>query len=145
VDPWLIASIHGGDVLWLGMSSMVDLGLSIVRAGRLAVAAGAVHTVSLGEDLRIRSGPDAEPGREEEPQPDGWLEFSIDGETCRLRSGEDATIARYRFSVLRTPEFGFPGESAVLAISLQGACPHEAVLRSALMLAGGGAMEEFSW
>jgi hypothetical protein len=143
LDSWLINAIRGGDVLTLVRNGNGELGLSLVREGRLVAAAGAVRSTPLGEGLTVREGPEVDTEHIWEPRPDGWMEVSVSGEVRRLRAGEEATIGGYRFSVFRLSEFGFDGTDEMLAISLEDACPHDAVRRSTQLMATGKSLTLF--
>jgi hypothetical protein len=116
-----------------------DIGVSLLRGGRLVFAIGAVTTVPPGEAMIVSVGPPVR-GREDWPRRDTWVDVSISGEsTGRLRGGESATVRNYRISVVRSFLDGVPGTHECLAVTLEGACPHGAGLRSAELLAGGNA------
>lgn len=138
-DPALAAVLRGGDILSLCRTDTANFGLSLVRAGRLLFAVGAVTQVPTGEVFAIRGGG---PRRENvtlefliAPPKDNWVDVTISGEARRLLTGEEAVIRGYRISVLRCFEEGLPGRYECLAISLEGTCPHEAALHLATVLA----------
>jgi len=134
----LIESLHCGDVLTLVRTRTADIGVSLLRDGRLIVAAGAVTAVTLGDNVAVRGGPVVDfsaHGPEQPPRRETWVDVSVSGETRRLREGEETTLHDYRFSVVRCFQDGIPGTFECLAISLEGACPPEADLHSARLLA----------
>ena len=136
--PSFIESSRGGDILTLVRTGTADVGVSVVRRGRLMVAAGALTAIPLGDDVVVRDGPTVDlsaDGPERWPRLDTWIDISVSGEARRLRGGEGTTISDYMFSVVRCFQDGEPGMYACLAITLRGACPHEAALHSAELLA----------
>ena len=130
VDRSLIECLQGGDVLTLIRTGTADIGISVLRSGQLMVAVGAVTVTPLGDDVRVRGGPDVE----EWPRTDTWVEVSVSAETLRLRGGEATAIGSYRFSVVRCFQDGIPGRYESLALSLDGFCGHDAAVRSAELL-----------
>ena len=102
------------------------------------VAVGAVTAVPLGDEVVVRGGPVvdyAAHGPEQWPRRDTWVDVSVWGETCRLREGESTTLCDYRFSVVHSFQDGIPGTYECVAITLEGACPHETAMHSAELLA----------
>ena len=130
VDRSLIDGLQGGDVLTLIRTGTADIGISVLRRGQLMVAVGAVTVTPLGDDVRVRGGPDVE----EWPRTDTWVEVSVSAETLRLRGGEATAIGSYRFSVVRCFQDGIPGRYESLALSLDGFCGHDSAVRSAELL-----------
>lgn len=135
LDRSLLEALHAGDRLELVRTGTGDIGLSALRAGELLWAAGAVTAVPLGPALQVQSGPAAHAESGNWPREDTWLEVSIDGESSRLRDGEESTLGGYRVSVVRTFRDGMPGQYENAAISRDDAGVHDAVVRGAGRLA----------
>jgi hypothetical protein len=130
-DRSLIDSIQGGDVLTLVRTQSTHTGVSLLRSGRLILAVGAVTAVPLGDDVVVRNGHHSATGLNGWRYVDPWVDISVMAETRRLREGEDAIIGNYRCTVIRCFLDGIPWTYECLAISLEGACPHDAIIRSA--------------
>jgi hypothetical protein len=138
LDRSLIEIWRSGDTLTLRRTGTADIGISIVRLGQLIMAVGAVTVIPMGNDVIVRGGPvlnRSGDDLESWPRRDTWVDASVLGETRRLRGGEATTMGHYAISVVRCFEDGVPGSHESLAISLDGACAHEAALHSAALLA----------
>jgi hypothetical protein len=138
IDPSLIESLQGGDVLTLLRTDTADIGISLLRRGQLVVAVGAVTATPLGHDVGVRGGRvvnHATAGPGQSLLSDAWVEVSVSDQTLRLREGEATIIGNYKCSVIRCHQEGTPGTYESLAISLEGLCAHEAAVHSAELLA----------
>jgi hypothetical protein len=135
VGPALIEQFRCGDILTLVRTGTADVGVSLVRAGQLVAAMGAVTAVPLGNAVTVRQAGVSTPGERSGRQPDYSVDVSVSGETLRLRAGEKTTIGNYGVSVLRCFEDGEPGELECVAISLNDVCLHEPFVESAKLLA----------
>ena len=134
LDPLLIGCLESGDVLALVRTGTADIGASVVRAGDLICAVGAVTRVPLGEAIRVEGGPKLEFSATK-PRKDTWLDLSYSGETLRLRACDETTIGDYRISILQCFRDGIPGRYESVAISRRSMCPHYAAVGSASLLA----------
>ncbi len=90
--------------------------------------------VQSGSDIGLSA-----PDREQWLGADTWVDVSLSGKTTRLRGGEETTIDDYRVSVICCFQHGIPGTYECVAISFNGACPHEAAVRATKLLAKPGA------
>ncbi len=145
LDPALISVFQGGDSLSLARTgSIAGLGVSLVREDRLVFAVGAVSAVPLGGAASLKLGRDPElrsldittkSGWESFVKPrDNWIDLSVSGISARLRQGAEETVGGLRVSVLRSFEYHIPGIHECVAISREGECSHDPVLRSAKLL-----------
>jgi hypothetical protein len=144
VDPELVGVFRPRDVFHLVRTATADLGLSLVRGGGLAFAVGAVTVTPLGSEVQVRGGRPPVPG----PMPgeDAWVGVQVSGESLQLRTGQSVCIGGYDIYVHRCVECGVPGRHECLAISLSAACPHDAAVRSAKLLAGpSGGLQLINW
>ena len=144
LDPLLIECFEGGDVLALVRTATADIGASLVRAGDLICAVGAVTVVPLGGTIRVEGGPKLKFSGMK-PRKDTWIDVSYSRETLRLRAGDEATIGDYRISILRCFRDGIPGTYESVAISRCSKCDHDAAVRSATLLARRNAGLRMSW
>ena len=142
LDPALLDVFQVGDVLNLVRTATADIGVSLQRTGQLIFAVGAVSKLPIGDRFMVRSGSDiglSAPDREQWLGADTWVDVSLSDKTTRLRGGEETTIDDYRVSVIRCFQHGIPGTYECVAISFNGACPHEAAVRATKLLARPGA------
>ncbi|HKQ57667.1 MAG TPA: hypothetical protein VJY35_07340 [Candidatus Eisenbacteria bacterium] len=142
LDPSLVESLRGGDVITLLRTHTADLAVSIMRRGRLMVATGAVTMIPLGDEVVVQGGPAFDQGtpfHDQWPRSDTWLDVCFSGETRRLRRGEQTTMGPYRVSVVRCYQDNIPGTHESVAITLDDeGFAHDATLRSAELLARSG-------
>jgi hypothetical protein len=130
-----------GDRLHVARAGTGDIGLSLLRGGRLVVAVGAVTEVPLG-DVRAAHGTD---GSWERPSADRWLEFTAGGERLTLRGREFAEVGGYHVYVERCWAFGIPGERECVSVcGSDDAAMRVAAIRSAVLL-GHGALKLVEW
>jgi hypothetical protein len=138
LDTSLLDSFQGGDFFTLARTSAAEIGIALLRGGRLMVAVGAVIGMPLGDRVAVRRGRVVDYLSNDPRQSlccDSWVDVAVSGENGRLRRGEEATLGNYRLSVVRCFEDGDPGSYECLAITLEGICPHEATMHSAGLLA----------
>ncbi len=139
MDPAVIQVFQEGDFLNLCRTESGNIGVSLLRAGQLLFAVGAVTQMPTGDAVTVRGG-----GPKLEitmklllgPSGDNWVDVSVSGETRRLLARQEAVIRDYRVSVLHCFEEGIPGRYECLSIALEGICPFEAAVRSAQFLDG---------
>ena len=147
LDQSVIDSMQPGDVLTLVRTQTAGIGLSLLRAGHLVVAAGAVSSTPLGNGVDVRTGgTDFMEAFKSDGPVDAWTDVTVSGETVRLRDRESAVRGDYTVTVVRSFRVGFPGTAESIAISREGLSPHAAVVLSAERLAGpnaGLAMEDW--
>lgn len=134
LDRSLLEGLQAGDRIELVRTVTADIGVSVLRAGELLWAVGAVTTVPLGRTLRVRGGPAVNPALAQWPRKDTWVEVSIEGQTSRLHDGEALTLSEYRVTIDRAFKDGIPGQYENAAISRDGNGLHEAVVRAAGLL-----------
>lgn len=150
----LTAVLEPGDVLHLARTGCGGLGLSVLRGGRLVAAAGAVHAVPLGDDVSVRSLPGrtleffersgaaarGAPGHDAplpvfgDPYWDQPLELRVGGRAHVLERGH-AVLGGYAAYLGHGFQPGFPGTDECVALARPDACPPEAAVASAQLLA----------
>lgn len=141
VDKGLMTRLVPGDTIHLVGTDCGGLGLSIVRAGELIVAVGAVTHVPLGRDVQAHVPFDVisraeEVVRERDPGfefPELPIEISVNGARRMLFAGyrtlgEYAIFARHGFFI------GVPGTDVCASICRKGACSPQAAQASAMLL-----------
>ena len=131
LDRALLESLGAGDRIELVRTDTADIGVSLLRGGDLLWAAGAVTTVPLGPMLQAHNGPTGSFASDEWPRKDTWVEVSANGQTSRLRDGEEVTIGEYRVTLARSFKDGIPGAYENAAISRDVGGLHAAVVRAA--------------
>jgi len=133
LDPGSIDVFESGDAVNLARTATGDIGVSLLREGKLIFAVGAATAVATGSAVSVQCGQYPEPEPWTIPS-DTWIDVSVTTGTERLRPGTETIVGDFKVSVLRCFEVGFPGSYECLAISLEGACSHDATLRSAQRL-----------
>ena len=134
LDRSLLEGLQAKDRIELVRTATADVAVSVLRAGDLLWAVGAVTTVSLGPVLRARGGPGGNPAVDPWPRDDTWVEVSIEGQTSRLHDGDEVTLGEYRVTLTRAFKDGIPGQFENAAISRDGSGLHPAVARAAGLL-----------
>jgi len=139
LDRTLIEGLRAGDRIELVRTATADIGVSVLRAGELLWAVGAVTTVPVGPGLQICGGPARNHVSDEWPRKDTWLDVSIEGQTSRLHDGDELKLGEYRVTVGRAFKDGIPGEYENVAVSRDDQAVHEAAVRAARILGGSNA------
>ena len=124
---------QSNDILNVVRTATADIGVSLLRAGNLIAAAGAVTQVPLGEAISVHGG--SNPDLRDHAfglfsrAVDTWLDISFGSQTLRLRAGPEIIIGDYSVSVLHCFRFGIPGKYESVAISRVGT-GHESSVRA---------------
>lgn len=151
VDKGLTSCLQPGDIIHLGRSDSGGLGISVIREGSLVVAAGAVTTVPLGNDIDIRVPREltyqaAEVFRKCDPKFE-FRELPIEirvGEERRLLLGGWPQLGPYKVYVAH----GMPNDlesSECIGISRIGACGDTTASCTALLLDNPRAFKMVPW
>jgi hypothetical protein len=138
LDHGLLANLRAGDQIELVRTATGDVGVCILRADELLWAVGAVTTLDLGS-VRVRCGFVEEPSPDARPRLDTWVQALIDGQTTRLRAGDELILGQYRVTLARAFRRGLPGRCENAAISRAGDSLREAAIRAAASLRRGDA------
>lgn len=141
VERGLIRMLRPGDLLHMTRTSCAGIGISVLRAGHLLAAAGAITSVPLGADVSARSPSDligqAEAiFRTRDPEydlRDYPIEISIAGKN-RILHGGRPTIGPYEIFVRHGFVSGIPGTAESASIERRGVCPDTAAHTSAQLL-----------
>lgn len=128
MDPELIELLHGGDVLRVVREKTGDVGVAVLRDGRLVVAVGALSALPLGGDVSVGDG--AADATE-------YVAVSVGVQALRLACGERVTLSGYEVEVVRPALDGIPGHCESVAVCRAGACSLDAAVRSAQLLDAG--------
>lgn len=131
LDQFLLEELRPGDRVELVRTASANIAVSVMRAGELYWALGAVTVVPLGPSLRIRGGPERNAG-DEWPRKDTWLDVSAESETVRLRDHEEVNLGPYRLTVLRSFRDTIPGSYENVVVSTDATGIHEAAIRAAM-------------
>jgi len=131
-----------GDVISLAATGCGGLGISVVRSGRLVVAAGAVCAVPLGDGVSIRMPRDLLDGATaifsaHDPEfefPERPLEFAVGTSRAILFSGRRRELGPYDIELLHGFVPGVPGTDECAAIAHREACSLYAAVTSATWL-----------
>jgi hypothetical protein len=141
VDRALIRMLRTDDVLHLSRTNCAGLGLSVLREGRLVAAAGAVTSVPLGTDVRVRHPYELVRRAEaifrtsdsEYHMANYPVEVRIGGVTRLLESGRP-TMGEYDVLVRHGFLFGMPGTNECVSIERRKVCPDTAAHTSAQLM-----------
>lgn len=102
LDEALLGILQGGDVLTIARTMTEDIGVSLLRAGTLLWAVGAIAAVPLGRGVRVQLGPPIAEGRisaERWPATDTWLDVSCGTSERALRDGEAVSMGDFQVTV----------------------------------------------
>lgn len=102
LEMGLLSVLRGGDVLTIARTMTEDIGVSVLRAGVLLWAVGAIAAVPLGRGVRAQLGPPIAEGRisaERWPATDTWVDVSCGTSERALRDGEAASIGDFEITV----------------------------------------------
>ena len=128
MDPELIEVLRGGHVIRVVREKTGDVGVEVLRDGRLMVAIGAVTALPLGGDVSV--------GGEEDDATE-YVAVRVGAQAQRLARGEPVTMGDYELEVVRPALFGVPGHLESVAVCRAGVCSLEAAVRSAQLLDAG--------
>ena len=131
-----------GDVIHLGRTSSSGLGVSVVRSGRLVVAAGAVASVPLGHSASANTPSDLIAGakavfRRHDPKfefMESPLEVTVEGSRAILFRGGRRELGPFDIEVLHGFIPGIPGTDECAAIARRDVCSIYAAVTSATWL-----------
>lgn len=131
----LLSALQGGDVLTIARTMTEDVGVSLLRAGTLLWAVGAIAAVPLGRGVRAQLGPPIAEGRisaERWPATDTWIDVSCGTSERALRDGEAVSLGDFQITVRHAAKPAGAGtarrENA--AISRASAMLHDAACRA---------------
>ncbi len=152
VDKALTSLMKQGDQVHLSRTAGGCLGLSVLRAGELVVAVGAIAAVPLGETIQASYPADliagaAEVFRQRDPTfhfPEVPIEVTISGVSSILNLGE-RKVGAYSVHIAHGFKFGFPGVSESGAIFHEAMCPKTPALASAMLMACSDALSVSLW
>lgn len=141
IDRGLVNAFCPGDTLHLARTACGDLGLSLIRDGRLVVAIGAVNAVPQGSTVSVGCPAEAIEDAQRvfrKIDPDFRfrelpLEIRIGSERRVLYRGRPQ-IGDYKVFIEHGFYTGLPGTDACVAISLTPGCPEVASIASAQLL-----------
>ena len=152
VDEGVTARLRAGDVINMSRTGCGGLGISVLRDGRLVVAAGAVTRVPLGDDLSVRI-----PGelvneaeaifRRRDPEyrfSELPTELKTDHETRLLAPGW-SRVGSYTAFLVHGPVRGIPGNNECLGITRVGIGGDTTASCTALLLGAPHALDSVSW
>jgi len=128
MDPELIEVLRGGHVIRVVREKTGDVGVAVLRDGRLMVAIGAVTALPLGGDVSV--GGEADEATE-------YVAVRVGAQALRLARGEPVTMGDYELEVVRPALFGIPGHRESVAVCRAGVCSLEGAVRSAQLLDAG--------
>lgn len=140
VDRQVTRKLEPGDILTICRTLCGGLGISVVRDGRLVMAAGAVMDVPLGRDVRVTVPSDQlsgatealktlDPGFEWHEVP---VAIVVGGET-RVSFRGRFTMDGHAIYMINGPISGLPGTDACLAIARTDVCQPVAANTTALL------------
>lgn len=144
VDRALTRRMLPGDQVYLGRTSCVGLGLSILRRGELILAVGAITSVPLGSGVSVKTPYDLVKQAESAFRVRDStfnlvrlpLEVTAGGESRILEWGR-RTVGAYEIYVEHGFRPGIPGTDERAAMWKKGEC-HEVAMRASLALMGNG-------
>jgi hypothetical protein len=152
VDQALASAFRPGDLLYIARTGCAGLGLSVIRAGQLVAAVGAITAVPLGAFVNVRIPSDVI--REAElvfSKLDSAFEFRhlpievrVGSERRVLYAGRPR-IGDYEVFVEHGFYRGVPGTDACAGLSLVNSCPDTAVTCSAQLLEYSDLSEVIQW
>lgn len=134
IAPHFIEVLHVGYEIHLVREMTSDLGISVLRNGKLIMAIGAVSSAPLGEPLSLLSREPESCQTKASSDHNGWIECTVFDETIRLKENESSSIADFDISVLRCASEGLPGSCECVAISHKTLCSHRVAVDSAKRL-----------
>ncbi len=120
--------LRGGDVIRVVREKTGDVGVAVLRDGRLVVAIGALAALPLGGGVSVGNG--AVDATE-------YVAVRVGAESARLARGEPVAMGDYELEVVRPALDGIPGHCESVAVCRAGACSLEAAVRSAQLLDAG--------
>src|SRR5712691_9544157 len=119
MDPELIEVLHGGDVIRVVRDKTGDVGVAVLRGGRLWVAIGAVSALPLGDEVSVGLAP---------TEGSGCVSVRVGARMARLARGEPVQMADFELQVVRPALDGIPGHCESVAVCRAGACSLEAAV-----------------
>jgi hypothetical protein len=137
----LFSSLQQGDLFHMAGTDCGGTGFSVIRDGRLVFAAGAVHAVPLGEDIRVNFPNMSESGQrymlgplncdpELRQQP---IEVRVGTQAFTAYEGR-SQLGGYKLSVVHAFRLGIPGDDECVAMIRTEAGSLEEVEMSARLL-----------
>ena len=152
MDQALVRTFRPGDVSYITRTACAGLGLSVIRAGQLVAAVGAITAVPLGAFVKVRIPGDVI--REAElvfSKLDSAFEFPqlpievAVGSERRVLYGGRPRIGGYAVFVEHGFYPGIPGTHECAGLSLVGSCPDTAATCSAQLLEYSDLTELIQW
>lgn len=159
LEATLLPSLRAGDELHLAGNSGGDVGVSVLRGGRLICAVGAITFVPLGDDLAARVPYelgdriarvflDIDPELGDVREWGGGLPMPL----ALRHDGADALVVRanrsvgpYDVTLLRPPAIAFARGAAIGAMVRRGACSALGARLRCALLAQDDALEISAW
>jgi hypothetical protein len=128
LDPELIDTVRGRDVIRVVREKTGDVGVAVLREGSVVFAVGAIAALPLGADVAAGGGP----GDATE-----YVDVRVGAHSARLSAGERLALGRYEVEVVRPALAGVPGHCESVALCRAGWDLLEAAVRSAQLLDAG--------
>jgi len=105
-----------GDQLYLKRTGSGGIGMSLLRRQELILAVGAVRSIPLGSEVKVKVNPHSKDAFWREKPTDTWMEFVLRNQSLILREREAAEIEGYYIYVERCWEYGIPGIDECVSI-----------------------------
>lgn len=125
---------RAGDRLYVVRTGSGGIGLSLLREKTLVLAIGAVTSVPLGTNLKVRVRPERR-GRMDAYRAETWLEFQVECENLRMKNRGVSTIEHYEIYIEHCWQDGIPGvDECVSVCGANDPAINIASIRSAILL-----------